>query len=198
MTTPNQFKGEHRQEKRVVMTLELAGYAKAFQTKDDEEVARFVDDYYQLCESVLVKRGGTILKFMGDGCIVTFPPEATVEAVGAAVELERALDDLAKRHQLALVLGANIHRAVVVEGNFGTGQSRRRDIVGRGVNQTFLLGRGPGIRLSEPAYRQLPNGARAPWNKHKPPAVYHLISSSAGREDAETARQHGQIVPSKA
>ena len=178
MTIPDQFKGEYGQEKRVVMTFELAGYTKAFETKNDEEVARFVDDYYQLCENVLAKHGGTILKFMGDGCLATFPPEATVEAVGGALELQRAVDDLAKRYQLRLVLGANIHVAVVVEGSFGTGQSRRRDIVGRGVNQTFLLGRGPGIRLSEQAYHQLPNEARTQWNEHKLPAIYYLTSSS--------------------
>jgi len=68
--------------------------------KNDEEVARFVADYYQLCESVLAKHGGTILKFMGDGCLATFPPEATVEAVGSGLELQRAVNDLAKRYQL--------------------------------------------------------------------------------------------------
>jgi hypothetical protein len=28
------------------------------------------------------------------------------------------------------------------------------------------------------AYRQLPNDARASWNKHKPPAIYHLTRTS--------------------
>jgi len=87
-------------EGRVVVTFELAGYTNAFETKNDEEVARFVADYYQLCESVLAKHGGTILKFMGDGCLATFPPEATVEAVGSGLELQRAVNDLAKRYQL--------------------------------------------------------------------------------------------------
>ena len=46
--------------------------------------------------------------------------------------------------------------------------------MGRDVNQTFLLGRGAGIRISEPVYRALPNSARSPWSKHKPSAIYHL------------------------
>src|SRR5262249_4681464 len=87
-------------------------------------------------------------------------------------------DDLSERHQLRLQLGANIHLATIVEGSFGAGQSRRSDIIGRGVNQTFLLGRGPGIRISEPVYRKLPNEARSAWNKHKPPAIYHLTPTS--------------------
>lgn len=180
MNAPNRAGGEYGQEKRVVLSVEVAGYTKAFQTRDDEEVARFVDEYYTLCETVVANKRGTIVKFMGDGCLATFPADATTEALGAALELERALDDLSARYQLRLSLGANLHLAVVVEGQFGAGTSRRRDIIGRGVNQTFLLGRGPGIRISEPAYRQLPNEARSAWNKHKPPAIYHLTPSSDG------------------
>jgi class 3 adenylate cyclase len=90
------------------------------------------------------------------------------------------MDELADRHQLRLSLGANLHLAVIVEGHFGAGASRRIDIIGRGVNQAFLLGRGPGIRISEPVYRQLPNEARSAWNKHKPPAIYHLTPTSDG------------------
>ena len=59
--------------KRVVMTVELAGFTKAFQTKEDEAVARFVDEYYSLCQRVLGARRGRIVKFMGDGCLVVFP-----------------------------------------------------------------------------------------------------------------------------
>jgi class 3 adenylate cyclase len=180
MTAPNQSNGDYQQQKLVMMSVELAGYTKAFQTKGDEDAARFADEYYRLCDLVLAKKRGDIVKFMGDGCLATFPADASVDAVGAALELQRGLDDVAERHQLRLLFGANIHLAVVVEGSFGAGQSRRRDIIGRGVNQTFLLGRGPGIRISEPVYRQLPNEARAPWNKHKPPAIYHLTPRADG------------------
>jgi class 3 adenylate cyclase len=160
------------------MTVELTGYTKAFQTRDDAEAAGFVDEYYCLCEEVMTKKGGTIVKFMGDGCLLTFPEEATANALGAALELERALDDLTERHKLRLLLCANIHLGLVIAGQFGAGPSRHADIIGRVVNQTFLLGRGPGIRISEPVYRKLPNEARGAWNKHKPPAIYHLAPTS--------------------
>lgn len=180
MTAPEQAGGEYEQEKRVLMAVELAGYTKAFQTHEDASVARFVDEYYALCERVISKHRGSIVKFMGDGCLASFPADAANDALGAALALERALDDLSTAHQLRLSLSANLHLAVVVEGQFGAGASRRRDVIGRGVNQTFLLGRGPGIRISEPLYRQLPNSARSAWNKHKPPAIYHLTPGSEG------------------
>jgi hypothetical protein len=34
------------------------------------------------------------------------------------------------------------------------------------------MGGGPGTRISEPVFRQLPSEAREAWNKHRPPATY--------------------------
>ncbi len=73
-------------------------------------------------------------------------------------------------------MGANIHLSVVVEGQLGTGDSRRYDILGAGVIHVFRMGAGPGIRISEPVYRQLPNDARGPWKKQQPPATYTLTT----------------------
>ena len=107
--------------KRIIMLIDLAGYAKAFQSEDDVKMAA-----------------------------------------------------LAGRYQLKLALGVNLHLTSAIEAELGVGASKRRDIVGRGVHQTCLLGRGPGIRISEPVYRALPSNARSRWIKHKPPAVYHM------------------------
>jgi len=106
-----------------------------------------------------------------------FSSENARNAVDAALELRSAIAALASRHSVAVTMGANLHLTPVVDAEFGVGSSRRRDIIGRGVNQAFLLGRGPGIRISEPVYRALPSGVRSPWIKHKPPAVYHIGSA---------------------
>ncbi len=81
---------------------------------------------------------------------------------------------LGTEHGVALDVGANIHLSVVVEGELGTGASRRYDILGAGVIHVFRMGAGPGIRISEPVYRQLPNNERGPWKKQQPPATYTL------------------------
>jgi class 3 adenylate cyclase len=72
----------------------------------------------------------------------------------------------------AEMAGLSVHMGPAVEAELGTGSSRRSDVIGRTVNQTFLMGRGSGIRISEPVYRKLPSGERAPWSKNRPPAVY--------------------------
>jgi class 3 adenylate cyclase len=162
-----------RLTRRIFAVIDLAGFAKAFQTETDERMAIFVDAYYAACEQTIPERGGTIIKFIGDGCLAVFPGENAVEAVQAIAELETAVVTLSKTYQIPIALGANVHMGSAIEGEFGSGSSRQVDIIGRAVNQTFLLGRGSGIRLSEPVYRALPSGARSPWKKHKPPAVYH-------------------------
>jgi len=162
--------------KRIIMLIDLAAFAKASQSAGDVKIVAFLQDYYAACDAVLNGKGGTIVKFMGDACLATFPPDTAKEAVEALAELRR-IKRIAAEHQLKLGFGANLHLTSAIETELGTGASRRPDIIGRGVNQTFLLGRAAGIRISEPVYRALPSSMRSPWMKHKPPAVYHLDSA---------------------
>jgi len=166
-----------RPTKRIIVVLDLAGYARSFQAHSDEEMAAFIQDYYVACEQTIVRRGGELIKFIGDACLAVFSTDLATNAVEAAVELQAAVAEISKHHQIPSALGANLHLSSAIEGEFGVGTGKRRDIIGRGVNQTFLLGRGAGIRISEPVYRALPSSARSPWNKYKPPAVYHLDSA---------------------
>jgi class 3 adenylate cyclase len=166
--------------KRVITLIDLAGSTKAFQSKGDVEMAALFQQYYTDCETVLTTKGGTVIKFMGDACLATFPPDQAKNAVEAVLELQSKVTVLSEHYQVSIELGANLHLASAVEAEFGAGASRARDILGRGVNQTFLLGRGAGIRISEPVYRALPSTARSPWRKYKPPAVYHLDERAEG------------------
>jgi class 3 adenylate cyclase len=178
--------------RRIIVLLDLAGFARLFQTESDERMAHVVHDYYGACEGVITKRGGKVIKFMGDACLAVFPVEHAANAVGAVLDMRSRIAEICSQHRISTELGANLHLSSVIEGEFGTGSSRRRDILGRGVNQTFLLGRGAGIRISEPVYRALPSSGRTPWNKYKPPAVYHLdeaqgIYEGAGKDPASNA-----------
>ncbi len=160
--------------KTLIMLADLAGFAKAFQKTDDIAMAEFIQDYYTFCEEIVTRKNGAIVKFIGDGVLCRFQPNAAKAALEAAIELQSMAVKLAKRFRLPVALGVNLHLAFAIDAEFGAGVSRRRDLIGRGVNQTFLLGRGAGIRISASVYRSLPRNARSPWNKHEPPAVYHM------------------------
>jgi len=181
-------------KRKVIAVFDLSGFAKSFQKQGDERMALLIHDYYMACEEVVRGRGGEVVKFIGDACLATFEPENATQAVEAARAMQACVAELSKKHGIPTALGANVHLASAIEGDYGAGPSRRRDIIGRGVNQTFLLGRGEGIRISEPVYRALPSSARSPWSRYRPPAVYHLetsgeIYAGGGKDPASNAQR---------
>ena len=158
----------------IVLLIDLSGYAREFRSHPDSEMAAFTHEYYRMAGEVIEEQGGKIIKFTGDAVLSIFPPEAASEAVAAAIAVQRSVTTLAQDLGFEVRPGANIHFGEAVATEFGTGSNRRYDIIGRTVNQTFLLGRGGGIRLSERVYRKLPSGERTPWDKRRLPAVYVL------------------------
>jgi len=176
----------------VVFVADLDGYAKSFRTHRDDEMARFLDKYYRVADDVLREAGGRIVKFIGDSVLAAFDSDAAPAAVGAALALREAVETVGRNTGIPVRLGVNLHMGPVVDAELGQGPSRRRDIIGRTVNQAFLLGRGPGVRMSEPVYRKLPSEDRTPWTRNKPPAVYVLgddpkVLRGMGKSAAENA-----------
>lgn len=165
-----------RQAKVVLFSADLAGYTRAAASIEALAVAAFLDEWYRQCADAVRSRGGRVVKYMGDACFATFPEDKAVDAVAAANALQDAIGELRARHQVRIEIGANIHLAIVAEGEFGPDDDRRYryDVLGSGVNHLFLMGGGAGIRISEPVYRQLPDELRGAWAKNKPPATYSL------------------------
>ena len=163
-----------RETKRVLLSADLAGFARATANLDALAAAAFLDDWYRHCAAAVRNHGGRIVKYMGDGCLAIFDDDASVDAIDTATQLQSAVDDLKSKHRLKVEVGANVHLATVAEGDFGPDDDRRHDVVGSGVNHLFLMGGGAGIRISEPVYRRLPNDRRAAWKKNRPPATYTL------------------------
>lgn len=158
----------------VILVADLAGFAMAFRSRSDQEMAALLDDYYGQAEDLIGNAGGKIVKFMGDSMLAVFEPPQAPEAVATGVLLADAVRSMAEARKVSVSLGVNIHMGPAVMAEFGHGSSRRRDVIGRTVNQTFMLGRGPGIRISERVFRTLPAAQRPPWHSNKPPAVYTL------------------------
>lgn len=157
-----------------ILVVDLTGYAGGFRTRSDAETASFLQAYYRLVDEHVGGRGGRVVKFIGDAVLAVFPPDEVPAAVDAVVALERAVRALARQEGLDCRMGANLNVGDVIAADFGVGEARRPDVVGRVVNQTSLLGRGEGIRLGERAYRTLPSDHRTPRKKRKGPVVYEL------------------------
>jgi adenylate cyclase len=161
-----------REAKRVLFSADLAGYSRAIASADAMSVAQFLNDWYRSCAHELRARGGRVVKFIGDGCLAVFDEERAVEAVECGSALKKSLDTICATHGFPVRLSVRVHTAIVAEGDFGPDDDLRYDIIGSGVNHLFLMGGGPGIKISEPVFRQLPNALRGEWEKHKAPATY--------------------------
>ncbi|HEY8076198.1 MAG TPA: adenylate/guanylate cyclase domain-containing protein [Labilithrix sp.] len=163
-----------KEEKLVLFVADLAGFARATAALDALGVADFLADWYARCDRVMSAHGGDIVKLMGDACFATFPEDAASRAIDAAVALRGESCALANARGARVDLGANVHLAVVAAGVLDIGGQKRRDVFGSAVNHLFRMGSSPGVRISEPVYRQLESDRRGPWRKEKPPATYTL------------------------
>ena len=163
--------------KLVLWSVNLAGYTRACTHHDALTIGRFVDAWYAHCVTAVHGRGGRIVKFIGDGCLAQFGADRAVDAIDAVTDLSHAITALRASSGLKVELGANVHAAVVAAGVFGSGDDARYDVIGSGVNHLFRMGAGPGVRISEPIYRQLPDERRGPWRRDRPPATYSLSES---------------------
>jgi class 3 adenylate cyclase len=162
--------------KLVIAVHDLAGYTRAAAMADEIAIATFLDAYYGRCAAHVRGAGGRVVKFIGDAVLAVFPPGRAVEAIEAMARLRADVCEIARQHQLHFIApgNTNLHLATVAAGEMGPPGDRRFDVLGAGVNHTFLLGQrqGHGVHISEPLYRQLPSEKRSPWGKQRPPAVY--------------------------
>jgi adenylate cyclase len=162
-----------RELELVLLAADLAGFTRAVAALDAVALARFLDAYYERAGTAVERHGGRVVKFMGDACFAVFPEERCASAVDCAMAMAAEREPIPGA-LLAVTPGVNVHLAVVAEGELGAGADRRYDVVGAGVNHLFRMGSGPGLRISEPVYRRLPDDRRSHWRRQEPPAIYTL------------------------
>jgi class 3 adenylate cyclase len=163
------------EERSLVMVLaDLAGFTRAVAHLSAVEIAEVVDRFYVLCGERVAERRGCVVKCSGDNCLAVFDASDARAAVAYATSLRDGVARLAAELDIGIELGANIHMATVAVGRFGDPSASTDDIAGMGIVHTYRMGSGAGIRISEPVYRKLASGERAPWRKYQPPATYTL------------------------
>lgn len=161
------------EQQLVVVVIDLANFVHSVRGMSATEIAALVDRYFREVAGPVEEAGGRIVKFLGDAVLAVFPPDRAADAVAAVHQLGPTVRQLGRDHGIELDLGVNVHLSTVAEGEFGV--DGRYDVMGTGVNHTFRMASGAGIRISEPVYRKLPSDRRGGWEKHQPPATYWLV-----------------------
>lgn len=108
-----------------------------------EEMMAFLSDYQQRMVDAVFAHDGTLDKFIGDAVMATFGtptarPEATRQAVDAAIAMRLALADLNRERAAAgkpeIQHGIGIHCGPAVVGNVGTADRLEYTVMGDTVN----------------------------------------------------------------
>lgn len=128
---------------------DLRGFTRMTEVLPQEKVIRILNDYFETMAEPVTRRGGEILKFMGDGmlAIFKFEDEDTVDAccraMEAALDAQVGLDVLnrtRREHDLEpLRVGISLHLGDVVWGNIGARQRLDFTVIGRAVNEVARM-----------------------------------------------------------
>ena len=187
-----------------VLFVDIRKFTRLSEGLDAQHVVALLNEIFQLISDIILGRGGTIDKFIGDSVMAYFGapvPHAdhALRAVTAAVEIIRAIDR--RNAQLAsgserdaahaeVGVGVGIHSGPVVVGNIGSDRRTDFTAIGDAVNVASRLEKlaGPGqILVSEIVQKQVRGavdlrfeGERQLSGREEPVHVYS-VDSEAGR-----------------
>jgi class 3 adenylate cyclase len=156
-----------------VTFFDLSRFAAWGSSDDDEAVAAFLQQFYQLSADHIEPAGGRIVKFIGDAGLAVFPRDGAEDVVFALCELSKVTRQRGADVGLDTYLNINVHVGPVLTGSFGPAGGERYDVIGKTVNIAARLGR-RGVVLSPQAFRCLSEEARERFQKVTRPVTYLL------------------------
>ena len=89
------------------------------------------------------------LKSVGDAALITFEGSEAIEGVAALRSLKAEIDRWLKSRGLESELLIRAHIGPVAVGEIGPRDDKRLDVIGRVVNETTMLKRGPFVMTSQ-------------------------------------------------
>jgi|SRR5262245_20593385 len=155
----------------LVAFLDLTRFGTQSQRVEDAELAEVLDAYYEQVGAAIQEAGGRVVKFVGDGAVITFAEDRVDQGVEALLALKDSVDRAMARRGWECRLIAKAHFGRVVAGPFGPARDKRHDVIGKTVNAAALLD-STGVTLSVTAFRRLGPAARRHFKKHTPPITY--------------------------
>ena len=127
---------------------DLRGFTSLSATLEPTDVRAMLNEFYELTTEIILRAGGTVLKFVGDEVFAVFGAPLPVEhhpqvALDCAMEIQRRAPDL--HEQLAYLdipaiqFGIGMNSGDVVAAHVGGGRRRQYDVVGDTVNLASRL-----------------------------------------------------------
>jgi adenylate cyclase len=129
--------GEIESIDAALLLCDLRGFTEISNRLAANEVMRLLNGYFDTVVPAITRKGGEVLKFMGDAVLAFFPgytPEsATAAAHNAATEILQKIDSM-EIGGLRLNVGIALHYGEVSYGNIGSGRRLDFTVIGPDVN----------------------------------------------------------------
>jgi adenylate cyclase len=124
-----------------ILICDLRNFTALSNLRPRDEVIDILNGYFDAMAEPIVRNGGEILKFMGDGLLAIFPlsnPSACSDLLRAIGEAQTALARLNEQNlsagRDALTYGIGVHVGEVMYGNIGSSSRLDFTVIGPAVN----------------------------------------------------------------
>ena len=129
-----------------IMICDLREFTKISDNWPRDDVIDILNDYFDAMSEPIVRHGGEILKFMGDGLLAIFPlsqSSACANLLHAVTEARQAMTALNEKNRetggAPLHYGIGVHVGDVMYGNIGSRSRLDFTVIGPAVNMASRL-----------------------------------------------------------
>lgn len=128
-----------KSEQLVFALAAATGVSKACAAHGDAETVVMLDAWYALVAATVAGAGGSLVKLLGDGTLVTFPANRVRDAVPALRALQAAGTALWSRFDARCRVQVKVGAGVLITGAFGPPGQEGYDVYGHALNELFKV-----------------------------------------------------------
>jgi class 3 adenylate cyclase len=131
-----------------ILVSDIREFTRTTESLEPGQVLEIINRYMGKMTDIILKHGGTIDEFTGDGILVffgapNFVPDHCKRAVACALEMQRAMDGLNSGNLRLglpeLQMGIGINSGELIVGNIGSEKRKKYGAVGLPINLAFRI-----------------------------------------------------------
>jgi adenylate cyclase len=141
-----ELRGELREI--TILVSDIRGFTHTTELLQPAQVLEMINRYLEEMTDIIMKHGGTIDEFTGDGILVffgapTLVPDHCMRAVACALEMQSAMVGVNRSNLLLglpeLQMGIGVNSGQLIVGNIGSEKRKKYGAVGSPINLAFRI-----------------------------------------------------------